>query len=85
MEMASVSKTKRREKAIRRRQEAEARHRANFTARPCPRCGEQGPHFVPPSFGDIGFYTCDPPADIRNHTRCRYPYDHVHADHRERP
>jgi hypothetical protein len=27
------------------------------------------PHFVPPSFGQIGFYLCDPPEDITNKTR----------------
>ena len=26
----------------------------------CPNCGEQGPHFCPPSFGDPGFFTCQP-------------------------
>jgi hypothetical protein len=27
----------------------------------CPNgCGETGPHFVPPSFGDSGFYICTP-------------------------
>lgn len=26
----------------------------------CPRCGQDGPHFVPPSFGDTGFYICGP-------------------------
>jgi hypothetical protein len=24
----------------------------------CRNCGERGPHFVPPSFGDPGFYIC---------------------------
>lgn len=24
----------------------------------CLNCGGMGPHFVPPSFGDPGFYTC---------------------------
>lgn len=24
----------------------------------CPNCGEEGPHFVPPSLGEQGFYTC---------------------------
>ena len=28
----------------------------------CMNCGEAGPHFVPPSFGDPGFYTCGPRA-----------------------
>lgn len=25
----------------------------------CMNCGEDGPHFVPPSFGDKGFFMCD--------------------------
>lgn len=24
----------------------------------CPNCGEMGAHFVPPSFGDPGFFFC---------------------------
>jgi hypothetical protein len=40
------------------------------------------PHFVPPCFGDVGFFMCDPPADIRNHTRCRPPFNHEHEDHK---
>jgi hypothetical protein len=28
-------------------------------AAPCPRCGRPGQHFVPPSFGDPGFYACE--------------------------
>lgn len=24
----------------------------------CPNCGEKGPHFVPPSLGDKGFFIC---------------------------
>lgn len=27
------------------------------------------PHFVPPSFGQVGFYLCDPPADLANYSR----------------
>ena len=26
----------------------------------CPGCGKRGPHFVPPSFGDKGFFICQP-------------------------
>ena len=27
---------------------------------PCSNCGERtGPHFVPPSFGDRGFFMCE--------------------------
>lgn len=30
----------------------------------CPNgCGEPGPHFVPPSFGDPGFFMCTPRED----------------------
>lgn len=43
------------------------------------------PHFVPPGLGDVGFFMCAPPSDIRNHTRCVPPYDHEHSDHRELP
>jgi hypothetical protein len=31
--------------------------------RKCPNCGKEGPHFVPPSFGDEGFYFCDKPTE----------------------
>jgi ribosomal protein L32 len=24
----------------------------------CPNCGEDGPHYVPPSMGEDGFYIC---------------------------
>lgn len=27
------------------------------------------PHFVPPSFGQVGFYLCDPPKDLTNYSR----------------
>lgn len=27
---------------------------------PCNNCGEPGAHFVPPSFGEKGFYYCTP-------------------------
>ena len=26
----------------------------------CNNCGKEGPHFVPPCFGDPGFYSCKP-------------------------
>ena len=47
------------------------------------------PHFVPPSFGQRGFYLCEldeakargEEPDLVNHTRCRPPYDHQHKDH----
>jgi hypothetical protein len=47
-----------------------------------PQCTETGPHFVPPSFGQVGFYTCSPPVDLTNHTRCLEPFNHEHVDHR---
>lgn len=25
----------------------------------CPNCGEDGPHFAPPSMGEAGFYICE--------------------------
>lgn len=55
-----------------------------FHKRDHPNCtyGDE-PHFVPPSFGQIGFYMCDPPEDITNHTRCRPPFDHEHNEHNE--
>lgn len=28
----------------------------------CSNCGDKGPHFVPPSFGEPGFYMCTKPA-----------------------
>ena len=43
--------------------------------------GDQ-PHYVPPGAGTIGFFLCDPPDDVVNHTRCVGPYDHEHVDHR---
>jgi len=29
----------------------------------CPNCGEPGPHFVPPSLGEPGFFLCDRPTE----------------------
>lgn len=47
-----------------------------------PNCtyGDQ-PHYVPPSGGLIGFYLCNVPDDLTNHTRCDPPYDHDHYLH----
>ncbi len=59
----------RRERAIKRKGWVMSANRRNGLVPKCRRCGEPGPHFVPPCFGDIGFYSCDPPADIRNHSR----------------
>ena len=28
----------------------------------CPNCGKKGPHFVPPSLGEEGFFLCDKEA-----------------------
>ena len=47
-----------------------------------PDCTDLGPHFVGPSFGQIGFFLCQVPEDLTNHTRCMPPYDHEHGDHR---
>jgi hypothetical protein len=44
-------------------------------------CTNESPHFIPPSFGDIGFFTCNVPDDLTNHTHCRPPYDHESNDH----
>ena len=52
-----MSKTKRRLQAQRR----ETRVRSYLyseLSHPCPNCGMGGPHFVPPSFGESGFYIC---------------------------
>lgn len=35
-----------------------------------PDCQYGGkPHFVPPSFGQVGFYACNPPDDLENKSR----------------
>ena len=31
--------------------------------RKCINCGKPGPHFVPPSFGEKGFFTCENKED----------------------
>jgi hypothetical protein len=59
-----VSVGKRRRKAAQRiaAEEERNRHR-KFSAKfkLCLNgCGEPGPHFVPPSFGDPGFFMCTP-------------------------
>lgn len=64
-----MSVTRRRAKAAKR--QVEYRQHGARKVFACLRCGQPGPHFVPPCFGDIGFYLCDPPADIVNHTRDR--------------
>lgn len=30
----------------------------------CSNCGEKGPHFVPPSMGDRGFFMCKPNPEL---------------------
>jgi len=32
----------------------------------CINCGEKGAHFVPPSFGDKGFFICEPKKTLTN-------------------
>ena len=51
-----MSKTKRRLQAQKR--EAAARGGGSTFPSKCLNCGEKGPHFVPPSFGDAGFFMC---------------------------
>lgn len=36
--------------------------------RPCINCGGRGPHFIGPSFGDEGFFTCEP-KNVVNYDR----------------
>lgn len=48
----------RRERAAKRRQWVESANRRKGLVKRCLNCGEAGPHFVPPSFGDPGFYIC---------------------------
>jgi len=38
-----------------------ARERNIAAAARCENCGGVGPHFVPPSLGEGGFWLCDPP------------------------
>ncbi len=59
----------RRERALRRQGWVRAANRRKGLVPRCPECGQAGPHFVPPCFGDIGFFSCNPPADIVNHSR----------------
>jgi len=39
-------------------------------------CGEPGPHFVPPCFGDPGFFICTPKGSC---PVCREPFCDEHA------
>lgn len=36
-----------------------SRYREGAKRRKCPNCGEDGPHFAPPSLGEEGFFICD--------------------------
>ena len=51
----------RRERANRRK----ARSWHLYAKSKCPRCGGEGPHFVPPCFGDPGFFVCDVLTEMR--------------------
>lgn len=35
----------------------------------CMNCGEKGPHYVPPSWGDPGFYSCKKKEEAREGTQ----------------
>ena len=30
----------------------------------CPECGKEGKHYVPPSMGEPGFFTCKLPQEV---------------------
>lgn len=48
-----------------------ADRKARALRRNCMNCGKKGPHYVGPSFGDPGFYMCDPesmPIDTNERT-----------------
>ncbi len=32
----------------------------------CPFCKKEGPHYVPPSFGEEGYFICDPSKVIQD-------------------
>jgi len=38
--------------------------------RDCINCGEKGPHFIGPSFGDLGFWACEE-KEVKNVIRYR--------------
>ena len=33
--------------------------KASLSPCKCPNCGEVGPHYAPPSFGEKGFFLCE--------------------------
>lgn len=45
-----------------------------FGANRCPNCGEYAAHFVPPSFGDPGFFICEKRITKEN-TKTNQPLD----------
>ena len=45
---------------MKRQKKKKKRNRPIWAPTECPNCGEKGPHFVPPSFGDKGFFMCKP-------------------------
>ena len=53
----------RRERAAKRHRWVRAANAKNGLVPRCWNCGEAGPHFVPPSFGDPGFYICERKAE----------------------
>ena len=55
-----MSKTKRRLQALKR--SIRVRSYGIKLSWACPNCGDEGPHFVPPSFGEPGFYICSKKA-----------------------
>ena len=49
-----------REEAMKRSKKKKLRaNQAHVTPCECPNCGEQGPHYVPPSLGEKGFFVCE--------------------------
>lgn len=39
-------------------------HNLAAMLKPCMNCGEAGPHYVPPSLGERGFFICKPSAGV---------------------
>lgn len=71
-----MSRARRVARAVKHQKHKEERAKRRSTFEPtCSECGEKGRHFIPPSFGDIGFFMCNPPEDIRNHSRDRANLD----------
>lgn len=54
-----MSQARRRAKAIARQKAAREHQRRNSVkVSPCINCGQPGPHYVPPSLGEPGFFAC---------------------------